>query len=77
MAASAPTTPTGASTPPTHGWSLLALLGDELGIDLARLEPVDCVVRRGGYPVKFDECEAVGIDPTIGRPAAGTTSWRP
>lgn len=48
----------------------LQLLAAELGVDLDRLELVDRVERRGGYPVTFEECEAIGLDPTTGRPAA-------
>ena len=49
---------------------VLGLLADELGVDLQHLVLVDRVDRRDGDFISFEEAEAVGLDPTTGRPAA-------
>ena len=47
---------------------LLDLLAAELGVDLDQLAAHDTAVARG-YPVTWQECEAVGIDPDTGEAA--------
>jgi hypothetical protein len=46
----------------------LELLAAVLGIDLAQLELADDVARRG-FPITWNECVAIGLDPTGKEPS--------